>query len=221
MICKYCKKEITDGSAFCNFCGKSLSDDNNTDISNAISNENVDLFTVTKNTVTKIKNSETVATIKEQGAIIAERTKETMDKTIDKVQQNNSNTQPNNTNPNAPLIKLNMISHYKGAKVIGVAESAGQLLVYEDRVEYKRQLGNSVAGAFGLAAFIVSSKKAKKQGVLMFAMDQIKEAREGAYAGVLTSIIIETKYGECHTFSNSINRSGMLKCIEEINKRVR
>lgn len=126
---------------------------------------------------------------------------------------NNSQNTTNNC-----LLKLNLISHYNGEKVLGVAESSGQLAVYKDRVEYKRQLGNAAAAAFGLVPALFARNKSKNQGTLMIAMDQIKQAREGTYAGIWTSIVIETKYGECHTFSNSVNKTGMLKCIELINK---
>ncbi|MBQ6380266.1 MAG: hypothetical protein IJJ41_01515 [Clostridia bacterium] len=243
MICNNCKKENSKEAVVCAFCGKTIGSSSEKNTAETAKIE--DITSSLNQCFERIQNSKTAEKIKEESssaidkakeagerlqnsrigiktkkstASAFEKTKGSMDKAIDKIQDSTGYGAHNRVAEDGSLLTLNFISHYNGKKVIGIAESTGKLKVFSDRIEYKRQLGNAIAGVAGLAAVVMAKKTAAKKGVMIFAMDQIKNVYEATYGGVWTAFIIEMKYGEVHTFSNSIDRAGMKKCIKIINQ---
>lgn len=114
------------------------------------------------------------------------------------------------------LKTVNMVSMYKGEPTVGYAESTGKLLVYDDRIEFKKQFGNALAGAFGLVGLIAASRSVKKDPVDVFPISQISELKVGAYMGLYNTLVIKLKDGTVKSFCPGVPGSSISKDIIEL-----
>lgn len=228
MICRNCGHQISDTAKFCSKCGTAvlIEEPSNPTCSNCGRECEADsLFC--EECGTRLVTAGT------------DKTSNTLDTKTTYVSKNKGNTtnvensQPANytfyqsvsrptgnspaANTSYVLAFATMVSHYKGEKSVGVAESTGTLKVYSDRVELEKKFGNSAYGALGLIGLAHSAKKVKEDSKLVIPMNQILSARELAYVGVLPALVIELKNGEKHTFAGTVNKSSILNCINVIN----
>lgn len=114
------------------------------------------------------------------------------------------------------LKTLNMVSMYKGEPTVGVADSTGKLLVYDDRIEFQKKLGDSLTSSFGLVGLIAASKSVKKDPVAVFPISQISELKIKTLMGFHDMLVIKTKDGAVRSFSPGVPGSSGPKDIIEI-----
>ncbi len=94
-----------------------------------------------------------------------------------------------------PLMPAKMFSLYEGEPTIGIAKCTGTLTVYGDRLEFKKQLGNAVGGAFGLVGMAVSRSRIKEDPLLIFPLSQVLQLRTGKYGGVYNTLVLVMRDG--------------------------
>lgn len=110
------------------------------------------------------------------------------------------------------LKTMNMVSMYIGEPTIAVAASTGKLLVYDDRIEFKKQMGNALT----LVGMIKATAAIKKDPVDVFPINQISEFKVGAYMGVFNTLVIKLKDGTVKSFSPAAPGSSEPKDIIEL-----
>lgn len=114
------------------------------------------------------------------------------------------------------LKTLSMVSMYKGEPTVGVAAATGKLMVYDDRIEFKKQMGNALTSSFGLVGLISSAKSVKKDPVDTYPVSQISELKVGAYMGVFNTLVVKTKNGTVSSFAPAVPGSSDPKNIIEL-----
>lgn len=98
------------------------------------------------------------------------------------------------------LTTWKMTSLYEGEPTVGFAKATGPLSVYDDRLEFKKQLGNSLGGAFGLIGMGIAQSKAKKDPLLIYPLSQIAQLRVGKYGGVYNTLVVVMRDGTTVSF---------------------
>lgn len=136
------------------------------------------------------------------------------------VNTSNRTEQKNDSLNSYALVTLNMMSKYKGDVNVGVAESSGKISVFNNRIEYKPQLGNAAMGAFGLAGVLVSRNNAKKIGTEVYNYINIQSVTKSKYGGVMPAILFTFKDGNQIKFSG-INSNGIDDAIRVISKNIK
>ena len=91
------------------------------------------------------------------------------------------------------LCQPKQYSMYNGEPTLGFAKGSGPLTVYDDRLEFKKTLGNSAGGAFGLIGMAVAKNKANKDPLIIIPVNQIAELRVGSYGGVYKTLVVVEK----------------------------
>lgn len=115
-------------------------------------------------------------------------------------EETNSDT---NTTPQGVgklLTTLKMVSLYEGEPKVGIAKASGPLSVYDDRLEFKKQMGNALGGAFGLVGMAVAQSKVKNDPLLVYPVSQIAQLRVGKYGGVYNTLVVVMKDGTTVSF---------------------
>lgn len=98
------------------------------------------------------------------------------------------------------LSTYKLVSLYHGEPTLGIAKASGTLMIYEDRIEFEKQLGNALGGAFGLVGLIKTQKDVKKDPVDIYHVSEITKLRTGKYAGVYSTLVVELRGGKVITF---------------------
>ena len=95
----------------------------------------------------------------------------------------------------ALITSWKLASLYKGEPTVGVAQATGTFSVYDDRLEFKKILGNSLGGTFGLVGMAVAKKKANEDPLLIYPLGQITQLRLGKYGGVYNTLVVVMRDG--------------------------
>ena len=102
------------------------------------------------------------------------------------------------------LATWKMASLYKGEPKVGVAKATGPLFIYDDRLEFKKTLGNSMGSAFGLIGLGISQLQANKDPLLIYPLSQIMQLRVGKYGGVYNTLVVVMRDGTTVSFCPAV-----------------
>lgn len=102
------------------------------------------------------------------------------------------------------LTSLKMVSMYEGTPTVGLAKATGPLTIYDDRIEFKKTLGNALGGAFGLVGMAVAKNKVKNDPINIYPVSQIAELRVGKYSGVYNTLVVVMRDGTTVSFCPAI-----------------
>jgi len=93
-----------------------------------------------------------------------------------------------------------LVSMYAGEPTVGIAKATGRLSVYDNRLEFKKEMGSSLGGAFGLVGMAVARSQVKKDPIDVYALDQIANVRLGKYGGIYNTLVVTMKDGGVISF---------------------
>lgn len=96
------------------------------------------------------------------------------------------------------LRRFHMMSKYEGEPTVGIAKATGDLIIYDDRVEFKAKMGNALGNAFGAVGMLLASSKAP--GLEVYPMQQIRAVRQGRYGGMMPTLILDLADGKTFSF---------------------
>lgn len=115
---------------------------------------------------------------------------------------------------NGKLLKtINMVAMYIGEPTIVVSDfPTGKLLVYDDRIEFIKQMGNALT----LVGMIKATAAIKKDPIDVFPINQISELKINTYMGFHNMLVIKTKDGMVRSFSPVVPGSSGPKDIIEL-----
>lgn len=102
------------------------------------------------------------------------------------------------------IASLKMVSMYEGTPTVGFAKATGPLSVYDDRIEFKKQMGNSLGGAFGLVGMAVAKSKVKNDPIDIYPVGQIAQLYVGKYGGVYNTLVVVMRDGTTVSFCPAI-----------------
>lgn len=102
------------------------------------------------------------------------------------------------------LASLNLTSKYEGTPSIGIAKATGTLSVYDDRIEFKKQLGSSLGGSFGAAGMAIAKRKVKKDPVDIYPVSQIAQLRVGKYMSIYNTLVVLLRDGTTVSFCPAV-----------------
>ena len=112
------------------------------------------------------------------------------------------------------LCKIQMASKYEGEPTVGIAKATGDLIIFDDRVEFRRKMGNAASAMFGAAGMLISAKKVPP--VETFRMDEIGFTRVGKYAGLMPTLVIQLKDQRVFSFCGLADGNVIQKAAELI-----
>ncbi len=128
-------------------------------------------------------------------------------------ENNGGNTNDFNGTPKT----YRMISKYVGEPSVGISKATGSLLVYQDRLEFNKQLGNALGGVFGIAGLAVAAKKAKTDGNSdVFYYKDIKEAYVSKYMAVMPAVVIMLNDGQVFSFNGTFTQQSANEVVNII-----
>lgn len=102
------------------------------------------------------------------------------------------------------ITSLKMVSMYEGTPTVGIAKATGPLSVYDDRIEFKKQMGNALGGAFGLVGMAVAKSKVKNDPIDIYPVSQIAQLRVGKYSGVYNTLVVALRDGTTVSFCPAV-----------------
>ena len=102
------------------------------------------------------------------------------------------------------VASLKMVSMYEGTPTLGLAKATGPLTVYDDRIEFKKTMGNAIGGAFGLVGLAVAKSKVKNDPINIYPVSQIAQLRVGKYGGVYNTLVVVMRDGATVSFCPAI-----------------
>lgn len=117
-----------------------------------------------------------------------------------KVGQTTGQTVDNTVATSGKLITTIKVSMYEGTPAVGLAKASGPLSVYNDRIEFKKQMGNSLGAAFGLVGIAVANSKIKNDPLDIYPVGQIAQLRVGKYGGVYNTLVVVLRGGTTISF---------------------
>lgn len=112
------------------------------------------------------------------------------------------------------LYKIQMASKYEGEPTVGIAKATGDLVIFDDRVEFRRKMGNAASAMFGAAGMLISAQKVP--AVETFNMDEIGCIRIGKYAGLMPTLVIQLKDQRVFSFCGLADVNVIHKAAELI-----
>lgn len=107
------------------------------------------------------------------------------------------------------ITSLKMVSMYEGTPAVGIAKAAGPLTVYDDRIEFKKQMGNALGGAFGLIGMTVTKSTVREDPVDIYPVSQIAQLRVGKYGGVYNTLVVVLRDGTTVSFCPAVPGSSV------------
>ena len=121
---------------------------------------------------------------------------------------NTNQYQNNGYNPvshSAQPTKYMLISKYIGEPTVGIAKATGTLYVYQDRLEYVKQLGNALGGAMGALGIAAAAAKMKKEesSVEVFYYRDVQTAYVGKYAALMPAVVLVMNDGQVFSFNGT------------------
>jgi len=98
------------------------------------------------------------------------------------------------------LSELKNVSKYKGTPVAGYSTASGILSVYDNRIEFKKKMGNALSARLGVIGLAAAEGLAQSMPVEVFDLTQISALRVGKYMGIYNTLVITGKNGEIWSF---------------------
>lgn len=134
---------------------------------------------------------------------------------------NQSQYQNNGYNPGynpAQPKKHMLISKYIGEPTVGIAKATGTLYVYQDRLEYVKQLGNALGGGIGAIGMAAAANKMKKEEgkVEVFYFQDIQTAYVGKYAALMPAVVLVMNDGQVFSFNGSFTNQSAANIVNTI-----
>lgn len=193
MYCNKCGKQIPDGSAFCSFCGASLSDVSNQEGQNAIVSQAENLAPTTDN--------QNTANLNYQNNITPPGT----------------NYSANSFNNSGVLMECeaSVYDHDISGKV-GIAKAEGTLKLYADHIEYKVRFGNALGGMFGIVGLLATRKKAKEDNAIAIPYSEIRECKLSNYLLGQPAIVLTLSSGATISYVNGFWQNGKCQTLYQI-----
>lgn len=111
------------------------------------------------------------------------------------------------------LARLKSVSKYEGTPTAGYSEATGTLLVYTDRLEFKKRGSSALLARSGVIGLALSAGLAKTSPVEVFELEQIAELREGKYMGIYNTLVVSLKSGEVWSFCPTLPGSAEPKKV--------
>ena len=112
--------------------------------------------------------------------------------------------------------KYSMISKYIGEPSVGIAKATGPLLVYPDRLEYTKSMGNAL-GNLSLVTMAAAAHAAKKDGkVEVYYYANIKNAYVGKYMGITPTVVIVLNDGQVLSFTGTFTNQSASSIVNTI-----
>lgn len=118
------------------------------------------------------------------------------------------------------LKTMGMMSMYEGEPTIGISKASGDFIIYDDRIEFKKKLGNALGSAFSLAGMIIAHKKAMKEGNLVYHYRDLSGVRMGKYMGSMPTIVLTMLNGTKVSFAGLLNTQGVREAVRLIGNYV-
>lgn len=103
-------------------------------------------------------------------------------------------------NSDTVLLSLKAISKYKGTPKAGYSDSSGTLVVYSNRFEYKKAMGDALIAGAGLIGLGLSALSASVSDDEIYKFEDILEMKEGKYMGVYNTLVLSMKDGNVWSF---------------------
>ena len=114
------------------------------------------------------------------------------------------------------------VNAFKGGGAIGVVYGAGQLLVYDDRIEFHKTSGSQAGYALGpIAGLALSKMSAKKNPVETWYYRDIKDAQTGKHAGLISKLVLQFQNGKALSFTLTGHGTATNKKVDELCNIVR
>ena len=109
------------------------------------------------------------------------------------------------------------VNAFKGGGAIGITYGAGQLLIYDDRVEFHKTSGSHAGFALGPIAGVALSKiDAKKKPVDTWYYREIANVHTAKHAGLIEKIVLQFTDGKALSFTLSGHGLSTNKKVQEL-----
>lgn len=112
------------------------------------------------------------------------------------------------------LQRIHMASKYDGEPTVGIAKATGDLILYDDRIEFKRVMGNALGNAFGLLGMAAAARSTPQQEV--YRMSEIASVKLGRYGGMMPTLVLQLKNGSIYSFCGIADSNTIQKAINLI-----
>lgn len=103
-------------------------------------------------------------------------------------------------NSDTVLLSLKFVAKYKGTPKAGYSDSSGTLVVYSNRFEYKKAMGDALIAGSGLIGLGLSALSASVSDDEIYKFEDILEMKEGKYMGVYNTLVLSMKDGNVWSF---------------------
>lgn len=190
MNCIKCGQPLTEGAKFCSACGARVEQQQNNAFCSTCG--------------TKLEPSARFCPI--CGVMVGptgQTTGQTVGQTTEQATEQTAEQMMNNSMITASgrlISSFKMFSMYEGTPTVGLAKASGPLSVYDDRIEFKKHLGNALGGAFGLVGMSVAKNKVKNDPVEIYPLSQIAQLRVGKYGGIYNTLVMVLRDGTTLSF---------------------
>ena len=109
------------------------------------------------------------------------------------------------------------VNAFKGGGAIGITYGAGQLLIYDDRVEFHKTSGSHAGFALGPIAGVALSKiDANKKPVDTWYYREIANVHTAKHAGLIEKIVLQFTNGKALSFTLSGHGLSTNKKVQEL-----
>ena len=109
------------------------------------------------------------------------------------------------------------VNAFKGGGAIGITYGAGQLLIYDDRVEFHKTSGSHAGFALGPIAGVALSKiDANKKPVDTWYYREIANVHTAKHAGLIEKIVLQFTDGKALSFTLSGHGLSTNKKVQEL-----
>lgn len=188
MICPSCGKELSDGTKFCGYCGKTIP---------------------TGEAAGKVCPSCGQTAGPDQvycancGALLVAQAAQ--------IKAPEPAPQPHASQParsTGVVLKRITMSLYEGEPTVAPSKATGSLVVYDDRIEFDKKWGNSALTSLGLIGVAAAAKKVRQNPVETYYFRDIVAARVGKYMGVYNTLVLQLSSGRTISFAPALPGSG-------------
>lgn len=121
------------------------------------------------------------------------------DTTKEPITETNATKQRENKQTGALIKQVGMMSYYEGEPTVSFSAASGNIVIYDNRIEFEKKWGSSKGAMFGLIGMAVANKDIKEHPLDIFYFKDIKNVRTGKYTVYIT-FVMEMKDGRTMTF---------------------